>query len=49
MNADPHLQYEFVTNGKDGWLFVNQDSLHSVVDYGIELKGVTDLHWQNII
>jgi len=37
-----------VTDGHDGWVFVDTDGNHTV-DYGIELKGVTDLHWQNIV
>jgi Ca2+-binding RTX toxin-like protein len=38
--------YEFVTDGKDGWLFANHGG-H--IDYGIELKGVTEFHWENIV
>jgi Ca2+-binding RTX toxin-like protein len=48
MTNSPGLKYEFVTDGHDGWVFVDANNNHTV-DYGIELKGVTDLHWQNIV
>jgi Ca2+-binding RTX toxin-like protein len=48
MSAQPGIKYEFVTDGHNGWLFANLDRLPGV-DFGIELKGVTDLHWQDIV
>jgi hemolysin type calcium-binding protein len=48
MHTQTNLKFEFVTDGENGWLFANVDG-HAGIDYGIELKGVTDLHWQNLV
>ena len=43
----PGVKYEFVTDGQDGWLFADTDGDHRL-DTGIELRGVTDMHYWNI-
>lgn len=40
---NPTHKFEFVTDGRDGWLFADTNGLHKGFDFGIELKGVTDL------
>jgi hypothetical protein len=45
---NPNIIYEFVTDGQDGWLFADTDGDHRL-DTGIELRGVTDMHYWNIV
>jgi Ca2+-binding RTX toxin-like protein len=45
-----NLTYEFVTDGHNGWLFADLDhDGHHTIDTAIELKGVTDMSYLNIL
>jgi Ca2+-binding RTX toxin-like protein len=48
MQIHPTREYEFVTDGQDGWLFADTNGDHRV-DTGIELRGVTDMHYWNVV
>ncbi len=43
------VNFVFVENGDDGWLFANNDGLHSGFDVAIKLEGVTDFSLHNLI
>lgn len=46
--SNSNLKYVFVTDGQDGWLFVDTNGDHHL-DAGIELRGVTDMHYWNVV
>ena len=45
---NPNIKFEFVTDGHDGWLFADTNGDHHF-DTGIELRGVTDMHYWSVI
>jgi Ca2+-binding RTX toxin-like protein len=48
MQFHTNLKYEFVTDGHNGFLFVDTNGDHRP-DMGIELRGVTDMHYWNVV
>jgi len=46
--VNPNLKYVFVTDGQNGWLFADTNGDHHL-DAGIELRGVTDMHYWNVV
>jgi Ca2+-binding RTX toxin-like protein len=48
MQFHTNLKYEFVTDGHNGFLFVDTNGDHHP-DMGIELRGVTDMHYWNVV